>query len=342
MLRYIFKSLYKNDVIVEERKKRPIWLALIFLFLGLGIYTIPQIVSSLNAQGAQIMTKSQNYELDKGLVLFAQDKFDAVIDEKGKLDVKDQRLLDTYTNKKPISYYVDNYMENENSKPVTATFLNVYYYEKDPLENKEAHNEFSTWINDNILVKNDKGELLTAPKSYMVLTKSYFTISVYSPISDDVNSKSVGTFTGLYDKLKRTNLKDLCATDDQGVFSQKLTYDNLVSFLNKSYESTKIKSMWLNLALTLGMNLVMVIIGSLVIFLFLRGKTSRYKGVSYYDSIKIASTMVFSPTIIATIISLFFPLYNFAFIAAYICRVMWLVTKSKNIESAAPVYKART
>jgi len=346
MIRYIFASLFKNSVVVEQRKKRPLWLAIIFLILGLAIYSIPQLVSNSKAKGSEIMTRSDNYELDKGLILLAQDKFDAYIDDKGVLELrtehkKTKELFDTYTNKTPISYVVNNYKETEKSDPVTATLLNLYYYDADPFENKDTQKAFTDWINANIYKLSEDNKPTVSPKTFMILTKSCFTISVYSPVNTEKETNAKRTFTGLYNNLKNTNLNQLLVEED-GKINRTKTYDNIADFFNKSYETTKTRNLWLNFGLTTGLNFVMVMIATVVIFLFLKGKNSIYKGVSYFDSIKIAFTFVFSPAVITTIISLIIPMYQFLFIIAYIFRVMWLVSKSKVMPQQAPVYQARS
>lgn len=341
MIRYIFASLFKNSVVVEQRKRRPLWLAIIFLILGLAIYSIPQLVSNSKAKGSEIMTRSDNYELDKGLLLFAQDKFDAYIDEKGVLSTKDERLLNTYTNKTPIAYEVKDYKETDKSEPVTATLLNLYYYDADPFENKDTQKVFTDWINANIFKLSEDNKPTVSPKTFMIITKSCFTISVYSPVNTEKETNAKRTFTGLFNNLKKTNLNELFVGEGEKINREK-TYDNLADFLNKSYETTKTRNLWLNFGLTTGLNFVMVMIATVVIFLFLKGKNSIYKGVSYFDSVKIAFTFVFSPAVITTIISLIIPMYQFLFIIAYIFRVMWLVSKSKAMPQQTPVYQARS
>ncbi len=341
MIRYIFASLFKNSVVVEQRKKRPLWLAIIFLILGLAIYSIPQLVSNSKAKGSEIMTRSDNYELDKGLILFAQDKFDAYIDDKGVLSTKDERLLKTYTDKTPIAYVVNNYKETEKSDPVTATLLNLYYYDADPFESKDTQKAFTDWINANIYKLSEDNKPTVAPNTFMIITKSCFTISVYSPVNTEKETNAKRTYTGLYNNLKNTNLNQL-VVEENGKINRAKTYDNIADFFNKSYETTKIRNLWMNFGLTTGLNFVMVMIATVVIFLFLKGKNSIYKGVSYFDSVKIAFTFVFSPAVITTIISLLIPMYQFLFIIAYIFRVMWLVSKSKAMPQQTPVYQARS
>lgn len=341
MIRYIFASLFKNSVVVEQRKKRPLWLAIIFLILGLAIYSIPQLVSNSKAKGSEIMTRSDNYELDRGLLLFAQYKFDAYIDDKGVLSTSDERLLKTYTDKAPIAYVVEDYKETEKSEPVKATLLNLYYYDADPLENKDTQKAFTDWINTNIYKLSEDNKPTVAPNTFMIITKSCFTISVYSPVNTEKETNAKRTFTGLFNNLKKTNFNQLLVEENEKINRTK-TYDNITDFFDKSYETTKVRNLWLNFGLTTGLNFVMVMIATVVIFLFLKGKNSIYKGVSYFDSVKIAFTLVFSPAVIATIVSLLIPFYQFLFIMAYIFRAMWLVSKSRALPQQTPVYQARS
>lgn len=342
MFRYIFKSLFKNDIIVEERKKRPLWLALIFLILGLGIYIIPQTVSSAKARGSQIMTKSQNYELDRGLILLAQDKFEAVIDDKGVLSTTDQRLIDSYNNKVPAASYTQTLEEKDDKdNPIVATILNVYYYDGDPIASKKTEEEFNKWINDNIF-KVEDGKITVAPKSFIVITNSCFVINVYSPKNTNTNVKASATFSGLYNNSKNFNLKDLYAESSEGNIDREKTYSNIVNFLDKSYETQKIRTLWLQFGLTMGMNVAIVLIATITLFLMLRTKNSRFKDVSFYDSIKIACTMAFTPAIIGTLLTLVMPVYNFAFVIAYIFRVMFLISKKNMPVNQTPIYQARS
>ena len=69
-LKFAFKSLYSNQVILDERKKSPWWLAIIFFILAMVCTSIPTLVTGLKTNGSSLITIGNN-TLESGLQLFS-------------------------------------------------------------------------------------------------------------------------------------------------------------------------------------------------------------------------------------------------------------------------------
>ncbi len=74
-LKYIFKSLYSNQTIINGRKKK--WyFALLFFIIGVFLPWIPVLSSGYTTDASTIVTNTVNYEVDKGIMeLLEQDYF---------------------------------------------------------------------------------------------------------------------------------------------------------------------------------------------------------------------------------------------------------------------------
>ena len=63
-LKYIFKSLYSNQTIINGRKKK--WyFALLFFIIGVFLPWIPVLSSGYTTDASTIVTNTVNYEVDK-------------------------------------------------------------------------------------------------------------------------------------------------------------------------------------------------------------------------------------------------------------------------------------
>ena len=69
-IKFIFSSLFSNDTIINESKKKPWWLAIIMIIVSCVVALIPSITSVLNYNGSDIITRTDNYNLDYSLKTF--------------------------------------------------------------------------------------------------------------------------------------------------------------------------------------------------------------------------------------------------------------------------------
>lgn len=350
MISYLFKSLYKNQIVVEQRKKHGWWVALIFALLALFVTIIPPLISGLSVKGSSLITASTNYEIDRGLYLFSQDGYDIEIGDDHQVKSVDQRLKDTYTatSATPIVYSGD--YQNTAGETVKAVLLQVFYYDGDPLASKEERETFNTWADTNVLKKDSDGKVTVAPHSYLIITKSFFSITLYKPTNTDTAATAANAYTGLFNKIDpafENNLKNLLGTDYNS------TIENWKIFLTDAYDSTKMRSLTMNLLMTGGMNLLLIGIATLALFLFLRSKRMREViggDFSFLDAFKVAGTFALSPAIISVILGLLLGnssmFGTLSFILPYGMRVMWLVSKNSGAgggkNEQKPVYQART
>lgn len=350
LIGYLFKSLYNNSIVIEQRKKRNIGIAIVFMLLSLILVVIPTLVTGFNTNGSKIITNSNNYEVDRIMTIFADEKYDVTINDDSSITVNDSRLLNTFTSKEadanPIVFTQKYKVKDDEGNDVEKDLVlfKLFYYDGDPLATNEAEKDYTAWLNTKVLYKNDEGTPLVAPRTYLVITKSYFSLNVYNPLNSDTNMNvsTVATFSGLYDRMNPTftNFNQL-----QGENSTE-TFNNICTFFDKAYESSKVRAVWLSTGLNIALSFIFIAIGVLCLFIFLRGKNSIYTNVSFVDAIKIGFTYAFSPAIIALALGFFMSSsFGASFMIPYAFRVIWAVSKSRNnmtAETNKPVYQARS
>ena len=103
-VKFIFSSLFKNDTVINESKKRPWWLAIIIVMISCIVALIPSITTVLNYNGSDIITRTDNHNLDYSLKTFTYeylrkdsanpDKLEMYIDQNGVLQANSEKVYE--------------------------------------------------------------------------------------------------------------------------------------------------------------------------------------------------------------------------------------------------------
>ena len=164
LIGYLFKSLYNNSIVIEQRKKRNIGIAIVFMLLSLILVVIPTLVTGFNTNGSKIITNSNNYEVDRIMTIFADEKYDVTINDDSSITVNDSRLLNTFTSKEadanPIVFTQKYKVKDDEGNDVEKDLVlfKLFYYDGDPLATNEAEKDYTAWLNSKVLYKNDEGD----------------------------------------------------------------------------------------------------------------------------------------------------------------------------------------
>lgn len=345
-LKFSIKALYSNQTLLDERKGKPWWLALIFFILSLVIIAIPGVVSGYSTNGSSLL-KASNNQIEVGLSLFAQQQPGCHIDGDEPVLVCDSSVTASdfndpqpmKVNDKSLSFTAE-YVNSENKTEI-ITYLNVYYFPNfDPLRNSEDNSKLSDLVSTKILVKDEKeGTYKVPPVSMMILTKSSIQIYAFQTIGATVSSTQTALLEGTFQKLKGTDLSKMYNNGDN--------FEIWCDFLDKAYDPIKVTKTWLSVGVTTAISAVVILIVGVILFLMTRSKMNPYRDLSFLDAIKMAAFMGLSPAAISLIISFLIPQFgSISFLLIIGLRAMFLAMKSSSVggprNDSKPVYQARS
>lgn len=123
-LKFAFKSLYSNQVILDERKKSPWWLAIIFFILAMVCTSIPTLVTGLRTNGSSLITIGNN-TLESGLQLFSLENPAMNINENCELVYDNTKVIPSSTDS---DYATQMKVVNDGTEKLmnfTSTYVNT-------------------------------------------------------------------------------------------------------------------------------------------------------------------------------------------------------------------------
>ena len=348
-LKFIFSSLFSNEMIIKESKHQKWWLAIVIMLFSCIISLVPSFVSMMTVQGSNIITANQNYGIDYGLKQFSlsylgsNDNQLKIIDEKLTLSENatktDNGLYYTlteieYNEKIALTvYYVDYNSEETNYKTFDekmAAAINAIKASR-PTENQNE----SKLQNSLILGK----ELV-----YLLLCGSNetcnYTTEADGSITITATSQNVSTLSGNYKNIAGdlANLNGYAYGNSESDKANN-AFNNWKNFFDKAYESPRNIAALRYAGINLGMDLIIVMALALTTFLLSKTKASVVK-YKFLESLKMVFFAILSPAIISIIIMLLIPSFqSMAFLMCCILRITWLGMKATNPPSSQPIRK---
>lgn len=344
-IKFIFSSLFSNQKIIDESKKRPWWVAILLLILSCGLAVVPTIVSQMNVNGSDAISANENYSVDLSLKqlsyqLSTMDGVTAKINSEHEFEMKKDNK--DYT--EPIKVILSDSSDKQ-SWTLTMKYVPV----------KSTDTMYKTSFDDaikelSLLDPIEKGADSTLPSdqfqskvhSMLIFTKTDVSLYLYEgnavvtytekdnikTIVKNVNYKSsaVGDFSKLANEdLKTYYLQEEGMSVNEAYAVALKKWKNL---FDKAYEGPR-NSLVLRVSLMFsGFNLLLMLIMSLVIFLLSKTKSSIRK-YSFLESIKMICFSALCPAILALLISLLIPsLQQMAFVLFAGLRATWLGMKA--------------
>ncbi len=357
-LKLILKSIINNNACVEGGRTTPWYISIIMLVFSLVILLIPPLVNSLKTSGEDFV-KTNTYNYETGALRFVETlndndlKMTVVNPEKGKyyLEVtKGEKSGEEAWNE--VFYNV-----NSNGKHCYTHFgednkidFQAFYYDKKIDGEKSTF--LSNYISENITtehyVNTADGKSISVDRNttFILFCKDTVVSYVYNASGtrqstyfhgDYKNLKADFTFNSLNGDKKSTDTPTMDAQefkDYREGFWKAIKTD----FFKPSYKSAKVKAVWTNLLVTLGINVGIVFFMGLMLFILTRGKANPYRVYSFWDTQKMVYWATPTMAILAMIVGFIFSQFaQLAFPLLIGVRIMWMSMKSLNPQSGTPV-----
>ena len=361
-LKFALKSLYSNQVILDERKKSPWWLAIIFFILAMVCTSIPTLVTGLRTNGSSLITIGNN-TLESGLQLFSLENPAMNINENCELVYDNTKVIPSSTDSdyatqmkvvndgtEKLMNFTSTYVNTEDSsKTQVITLLNVYYFpELDPVNNSNDYKTFTDIIDTKILKKDakDTSKYELVPVTSIIFTKTSFRVIIFKAIDATVETKYSSIMEGQFTLLKGTNLATVSDINNSNNAESIKTF--WCEFLDKGYQPLKVSQTWLSTSILTGISAVATLFVGLLIFIVTRGKNNLYNDMSFAQSLKACAFLALSPAVITLILGFIMPSFaSMAYILTFGMRTIFFVMRTSGGVSGSnnqekPVYQARS
>ena len=332
-----FGSLVSNAAAMRGAKNGPLWLTIIMFFLAVLLPVIPLFVSQLRTNGSSFLN-TYSYGLERSVTSVAMDLknnrlAEFKISEDHLLSIKEgETAIDfkDYGSAKPYAVY-HNASTNQYD-------LIVYLSDAQTAKEKSAVNKAITSIKYKLgdIVVTEETENIYHP-NYMILFPDGIYVSIYgSNNSTAITSSFNGDF-----KTIEANEDCLGAllkvTDKDGnAIAQSITNDDYVNgvylnfkkFLNKTYDTLKVKNTWATIGIYAGIFFGLNIMMGFLMWLLTRGKNNPNNYFNPWLTIQIQARLGVAPGLIAMIAGFF--LVNqtaLIYIITIGLRAMWISMK---------------
>ena len=330
-----FGSLINNSAALRGAKNGPLWLTIIFFVLSLFLPVLPLFIANINTSGSSFL-KSYSYGLERYVTSVALDLETREI----KFGIDEKHLLSVSEAGNPIDYTAyENAAFASYTNEVTGQYeFMLYVSDKETNKDKTAFNKAITlnYYNEGTTTLNpEETKTGVYRPSYMILFKD----SVHVVINKGVKTVTT-SLGGDYKTLKATEnyltvLLDVKDKEGNAV-AKSLTndeytdgvYKNYKKFLDKSYDTLKIKNTFATSGIYLGIFFGVSVLMGFLMWVLTRGKKNPNNYFSPWLTMKIEARLSLAPALI-TLVAGFF-LTNYApmiFIMTLGLRVMWISMK---------------
>lgn len=330
-----FGSLISNASAMRGAKAGPLWLTIVFFVLALLLPVIPLFVAQANTNGSSFLN-TYSYGLEKYVTTMAIE----LKDDGYEFGIGADHLLSISKGEEKV-----NFAEYGSEKPF-AGYDNEVTHQYDfmiYLSNAQTEKQKNSVVKD-ITLKNYKIGTMDLSEEGDIYHPSYiifFEDGVYVSIYASNTTKAISSsFLGDFKTIKENNacLATLLSVKDKdgNVIAQNIidndyvngVYKNFKTFLNKSYETLKIRNMWgtsgIYLAIFFGLNVLM----GFLMWLLTRGKNNPNNYFTPWLTMKIQARLGLSPAIITLIAGFFLTQYTpVIYIVTVGLRVMWMSMK---------------
>ena len=332
-----FGSLVSNGAAIRGAKAGPLWLTIVMFILSIFLPIIPLFVSQASTNGSSFL-RSYSYGLERYVTSMAMDlennknaKF--IIDADHMLSITENGAavnFNDYESAKPYAVYLNNvtnhydlalYVSNaitDSQKSALNKEITAKYYTKEgnTLTDSTENSYHPNYI---ILFKNGIYVCLYGNNSIKTVTYSYSgDFKTIEPNDDCL--KSLLTVT---DK-KGNAIAQNIANDDyvDGV------YKNFKIFMDKSYETLKVKNTWISSAIYLGIFFGVCVLMGFIMWIVTRGKNNPNNYYTPWLTMKVQARMGLAPALITLAVGFFLTQYApIIFITTVGLRVMWVSMK---------------
>lgn len=334
-IKFIFGSLFSNRRLVDESNEHPIWLALIIFLLSLCAAVLPMTITSLNVQGSQILTVTENYSLDYSLSVLSRD----YLYTNGGVETEDQVVATIRDDQLQLNVPT---FEADIKFPDDDKVSLAVRYTSDQTQVSSIIQDIKT----SYIVPNEEATddtLISEVPSMLIFTPSNYYIYLYAGTARVSFTETNGEVTITSDATASTGISgnyvdipdETCLNDfyDKSIDESDAlqnTYDGWVDFLNKGYQNPRNYAVLTSSLMFLGIDVAIVFILALVLFLLSKTKASPRK-IPFLEALKIDMFATLSPAIIGMLIGfLWADFFYLGFIIIYGIRATFLGMKATS------------
>ena len=329
-----FGCLINNAAAMRGAKNGPLWLTIVMFVLSIFLPVLPIFINQANVKGSSFLN-TYSFGLERYVTSMAME----LKDEGYKFGINEKHLLtvskdgneidyDAYGSKQPLKAYTNQstgqydfllYVSgSESSKEQTAEYkaINAIYYAVG-----------STTVNETKDKAYCPSFMILYRNSVIVVVKYGTTAKGNNPGGDYKTIKPQEDYlaTLLTVNDKQGNEIAPSMLDSRYVDG---VYANYKTFLNKSYETLKLKNMFATSGIYLAIFFGVCVLMGFLMWLLTRGKNNPNNYFSIWLCEKIQARLALAPALI-TLVAGFF-LTNYAamiFILTMGLRVMWISMK---------------
>ena len=332
-----FGSLVNNAAAIRGAKAGPFWLTLVMFILSVFLPVIPLFVQQANIKGSSFLN-NYSYGLERYITSIAMDLKNSrlaefSIDENHLLSITEEGsdvdfsqygsanayrgYLDKNTDQYNFLVYVSDATTDKEKSEVNTLISTTYYGNGTHVISTETENVYRPSYM--ILFKNGVYVAIYGSNSVKALTSSY---------SGDFKTMAAGN-DYLTQLLTVKNKKGEPVA--QSIISDDYVngvYNNFKKFLNKSYETLKVKNTWVSSAIYLGVFFGVSVIMGFIMWLLTRGKNNPNNYYTPWLTMKIQGRLGLAPALITLLVGFFLTSYApMIFIMIIGLRVMWVSMK---------------
>lgn len=314
--KYILKSLFNNAVILEGRKRK--WYeAFVVFLLAMIVALVPTVVSIASVKGSEILESNTN-SVDIALVEFSK-----TINEEGiKLVVEENEDTKSLAINDASKWNRDYYSYKRLDDNTSVERLRVYLLLD---KNSEEVAKKITDLQSQVYNPESENEQDKTPiSSFFVLGKDSGYLCVYAKNAKAWNSPSSARYI-TYDNFEG-------GQEVISSFVGEHALDNWKTFINKGYSHTKVISLFRQLGIFAGINILVSLFMALMIFIVTRGKRNPYRDYKFSEALKIVGVASLAPALISLLLGFILPQQYAAMIFMVLLgiRIMWLSSRNLN------------
>lgn len=361
-VKYLFQSLYKNQPIIDGRKK-PWWIAVIVFVLSIAILMIAPLTKGYQSSGSIVLNPTYENGITLALdTLSGSDdpkyadfqKLYFASNDNGEIELKyddgkdytaspvyeatniDGDTLPSQTEAYTFKHQAGTTSSSDNGVDVADSesfvYFSLYTTRKDLNADAEDINKF---LNDKL--NNTSNTSGTAYHSFLLLGAKSYILQIYSNAPVDLAGIQAGTkavptanqMTGTYQGLAPL------VSSNKGKFSLKFTSTESqsmtnrpsqslwVSFFDYGYRPIRDSSTWILVGIMAGVGAGLILLGGLIIFLFTLGRRNLlHKDCNVWQALQISIMSNFTIALITMI--LYFVSQQFAITGGILLYIMRL------------------
>ena len=331
-----FASLVNNAAAIRGAKNGPLWLTILFFVFGILLPVIPLFVSQATTNGSYFLN-SYSYGLERYVTSMALDlqsqNVEFGIDEEHLLTVNENGTAVDFANYGSVKPYATYLNEVTKQYDLALYLSDATTTAEKTVVNKTISSTYYEVGTVNVTTSTENAYM----PSYIILFKNGVYVAVVGNNSTKVAAYSYnGDFKTIKanDKCLETLLK---VTDKDGnnvapsIISNEYTegvYKNFKKFLDKSYETLKVKNTWVSSAIYLGIFFGLNIIMGFLMWLLTRGKNNPNNYYTPWLTEKVQARLCLAPALITLIVGFFLTSQTMLiYIVTIGMRVMWTSMK---------------